>query len=307
MIFYVSGELTDFILDFVIEHRLPLLSSFAYKSWRERCVTIAGKLRGSGARIQHILDSGAFTSWSKGSEVHLPDLVGTANYLQEAYADCIDWTFIALDKIPGTKGQAITAADAATACKISADNYGFMLRNVTGYVMPVFHTGDPAWLADTYKDAPYVGLSMSQNLSDQGRLVSGQQSAAQFVGRKLHGLAATGVRTLRITKWYSVDSASWLLWGVYGAICVMRQNGSLTMLPISNESRLVKQQDRHFTTLSAIERDSVALMIESYGLTVAQMASSCEHRTLFNLQQFQLVCSAAAKLHTFKPAGDLYA
>lgn len=297
MIFYASGNYTDVVLRYIIDHDIPLLSSFAYDHWRARTNEIMRQRQNTGKpRIPHMLDSGAFTTWAQGSVVDLGKLCDTCKLLLDKSSDVCDWSFIALDVIPGKVGQAPTKDDMDTACRGSEANYNTMLRQLPGAtIIPVFHVGDPPWLAQHYLDtgADYIALGMSQAISEGQRVVHAAANARLFGTRKLHGLAATGTKMLRATGWYSVDSAAWIYSAAMGSIGIL-VGDRLWNIAVSDTSPKTKDFDGHYKTLSRDHREEVRRRIESLGYTVDGLAQSYEQRWTWNLEQYRQACLYAA-------------
>jgi hypothetical protein len=297
VIFYVSGEYNDAVLAYVVDRCLPLLSSFAYDSWQHRAKFIIQRLRITGRKVPHLLDSGAFTTWSKGKQVDLALLCKACNVLLDKTADVCDWTFIALDVIPGKPGQAITRREMEQACHGSAHNYDTMRRQVPGgTILPVFHVGDPPWLAQHYlrAGAQYVALGMSQAISEAQRVVHATANARLFDGCKLHGLAATGTRMLRATPWYSVDSAAWIYSAAMGGIAIMLGD-RLWNIAVSDTSPRTKDFDGHYKTLAPAHQEEIARRVAAAGYTVDKLASSYEQRWIWNIEQYRAACAYAAQ------------
>ena len=294
MLFYVSGEYNDAVLSHVVANRLPLLSSFAYDSWRPRAQYIASQLRGTGHRIKHFLDSGAFTTWSKGKAVDMKRLCDTCNRLQDEYGDVCEWTFVALDVIPGKPGEAITPAVIDVASRGTADNYNHMRKVVRGTVLPVFHVGDPAWLVKEYAGVDYVALGMSQAISEDERVRHAARNSRLFPGVRLHGLAATGGRMLRAAPWHSVDSSAWIYSAAMGGISIVLRNGKLVNIAVSEHSPKASDMDGHFTTMPATTQQYIRALVEAEGFTINKLATSYEARWLWNIGQYSKACERAA-------------
>lgn len=299
MIFYVSGNYNNAgnqILEWLVEIDAATLTSFAYKSMvRDRTPLLANYARSQGKRIKYMLDSGAFTAWSNGKKIDLDQLIDTANELQDKYSDCIDFIFVALDEIPGSKGRATTEEDCKTACLNSAKNYEAMRDRIDGIVKPVFHTGDPDWLIeDAYADAEYIGIGMSQNLSEQDRISFAADIVKKYPEKKMHGLAATGFKMMRAAAWHSVDSAAWQYAASMGSINWLRPDGRLLAIPISNESPKQKESDQHFRSLPGITQGAIEAAVTDFGLTINELASNYAARWKWNVVQYRRAVDYAA-------------
>ena len=167
MIFYASGSIVDpRTLEMVVERRIAVLTSFAYKgAMNKHFPILAPMLRAARYRLPYMIDSGAFTAWSKGKMVRREALVDFYNRAQDEYGDAFDFTFVSLDRIPGRQGAERTEEDYRVAADETVENYEVMKRAVNGYVKPVYHNGDPERVLRAYDDAPYISLSASQDMA----------------------------------------------------------------------------------------------------------------------------------------------
>lgn len=299
MIFYASGAITDApTIDLVIDRRIALLTSFAYKgAMRKQLPYLARRLREQHLRMPYMVDSGAFTAWNKGKEVRRASLVQFYNQVQDAYSDVLDFTFVSLDKIPGRQGQERTEQMFKEAAEETARNYEAMVKEVQGYVKPVFHDGDPDWLLAKYSAAPYISLSVNQDLAYWQREEWVRRTATRIGGKHTyHGLAMTGSTMLRTIEWHSVDSAAWRLWAAMGAIAWLREDGTLKILACSKESPRQKKRQQHLMTLAPLERDVVVAQLEREGLTLEQVREDSIARSQFNIIVFHNACHVADQM-----------
>lgn len=298
MDFYVSGSYykEQMILDYVAETSCPILASFAYPKIVEfRLLAVAERLRASGKRTKFMLDSGAFTAWSNGAKINREALIRCALGAREKYSDVFEFTFVALDEIPGARGRETTPEDSANACKISAENYSYMRAAIGDQVKPVFHTGDPDWLLNEYKEAEVLGLGMSQNLAEVDRVGWVRRFSRNHPGRKLHGLAATGFSMLRAAPWHSVDSAAWMYAASMGALNWLRSDGRLLAIAISDKSPKLKESNMHLTTLPAVYYEELRSRMAAAGLDIERAKISGEVRQVWNAMQYRAACELAAK------------
>ena len=295
MIFYASGAITDAAtLETVVDNRVALLTSFAYKNaFTKQAPRIAAMLRERRETLPYMIDSGAFTAWNKGKNVHRGALIDFYNRAYDTYADCLDFTFVSLDRIPGQQGRERTADDFRVAAEETAVNYDVMRTKVRGYVKPVYHDGDPDWLLKAYDDAPYISLSANHDMSYEKRETWVAEQGARLKGRQLHGLAMTGTRMLRTIRWHSVDSAAWVLWGAMGAIAWLRDDGSLKILACSAESPRKKHYDQHLLTLPRLARERIVGAIEARGFALEDITTDGVARGRWNILVFQSACAFA--------------
>lgn len=311
MYFYISGSYNKekLILDYAAETLCPVLASFAYPKIVEfRLEAIASRLRASGkGKLKFMIDSGAFTAWSNGAVIDINKLIECALRARDDYSDVFDFSFVALDAIPGKKGRRTTDEDRATACETSAKNYEIMFSAIGHEVKPVFHTGDPDWLVGCYRDADVVGLGMALDISEESRIGVAQSNALKFPGKKLHGLAATGWNMMRAVRWYSIDSAAWMYAASMGALNWVKPNGRLVAIPISAKSPKLKELDSHIDTLPAEFREMIAKALrDEAGLDIEEARHSGEVRQVWNARQYRKVAEAAAAGEVIKPTKGLF-
>lgn len=289
--FYVSGEYDAAFVEHLVDENHAWLTSYAYpRSVTHRTKLFAEHLRAQGKRAKHMIDSGAFTAWSLGKPVDLAAYCDVCNWLLDTFSDCMDFTFIALDQIPGQKGRETTDEDRATACVVSAQNYDFMKERVRGVIKPVFHTGDPDWLLAHYTAEEYIGFGMSQAIAEKERVRWVQQAYRKAPGKRLHGLAATGFSMLRAAPWHSVDSAAWLYAAAMGGISWVRPDGKLISVSVSDQSPNLKDLDAHVATMPAAWRDAVAADVAVRGFTLEQLATEWYSRGRWNVYAYREAC-----------------
>lgn len=303
MIFYASGAIVDEAsLDLVVQHRIAVLTSFAYKTaFYKQLGPLSSRLRAAGVRLPYMIDSGAFTAWSKGKTVDMDALIDLYNMAHEEYGDCFDYTFVSLDHIPGKQGVARTAEDFRIAAETTVRNYEIMKKRVRGYVKPVYHDGEAEWVLRAYDDAPYISLSANQDMAYEHRRLWVAETAQRLAHKQLHGLAMTGTNMLRTCRWHSVDSAAWVLWAGYGAIAWLREDGSLKILPVSKESPRNKKFDGHIRTLPTAVRDRLVADLEAEGFKLDTIGEDSVARSRWNILVFDRACKWAASQPILEP------
>jgi hypothetical protein len=296
MIFYASGTFTSpLIQQTVVNFKIGLLTSFAYKAGFDKQMRgLARKLRASNTRLPFMFDSGAFSAWTRGKEVDRDALVAACNAAQQEYADCFDFVFAALDRVPGRKGTPPTRDQIAEAAKESWSNFEHMTRHVQGTVIPCLHRGDPKWLEQRYaQSSPYVGLAASQDLPYDQRETWVALMSKKFANHRLHGFAMTGSDMLRTARWHSVDSATWVKWANFGCIAWLRANGTLMTLPVSRQSPKYQDYGLHLTTLTAYARDEVIETVGAMGITEAMLNDDADARASVSIVMFNRACEWA--------------
>lgn len=231
-----------------------------------------------------MLDSGAFTAWSKGDEVELGHLLSVYGDMLEMYSPHMKeiW-LINLDKIPGSPGRTAGEAEIREAIEISDRNYKILVDAFGERVLPVFHQNeDEQRLQEIVDMAPYVCISPRNDMPERHRVSWSQYVHGLQPGMKTHGLATTGSQMLTTVPWHSADSASWVFAGAMGNITILMDQ-KLASISMSDESPSRKEMGKHFDTMPEAMTDVIASRIESHGMTVDDMKTSHGHRMAFNM------------------------
>jgi len=260
----------------ILKWKGPRLLSNAYVRLLWSYCELARSLDLRGSRL--LVDSGAFTAWTKGLEVNRDALAKVFAGIVERYDHLFDELhLINLDRIPGRYGTTATREEIADAMVESMNNYRWLCERFPGRVLPVFHQDEPEdYLQELEALTDYVCLSPRNDVAERLRV----QWAQQMHGRKrYHGLATTGNRIMETVEWYSVDSASWVMVGGMGNIMWMRGE-RLTNLSVSDSSPNLRKFDKHLQThaLSRVIADTIA----ARGYDPVRMASRDTDRYIWN-------------------------
>jgi len=237
-----------------------------------------------------MLDSGAFTAWSKGGTVDLDELV--PNYykvLRAAEGKYEQVWMINLDVIPGSHGRDPTEKEIADALVASDANLLALQREFGARILPVFHQGEgERRLQEVMDQASYICVSPRNDLPEKQR-VKWAREVLYGSPVRAHGLATTGARMLRTVGWYSADSASWLFTSGMGALTVIL-NGDLVNVTVSDDSPQRKEAGKHYQTLTKAERETVDAALAKYGYAIELAASDYMVRRLVSLAETQQWC-----------------
>jgi hypothetical protein len=178
--------------------------------------------------VDLMLDSGAFTAWSRGATL---DIKKYCNFIHQHKH--LLFSYVALDEIPGSKadGRAPSPREVAASAAKSYDNLQVMHGEGLDPI-PVFHQGeDFKWLERLLRDGePYIGISPSdaQSRPERGKWLDEVFSALTnrdgkpFV--KTHGFGITDHLALIRFPWHSVDATSWIIKPAYGWVLVPSYN-----------------------------------------------------------------------------------
>jgi hypothetical protein len=231
------------------------------------------------------LDSGAFTAFTKKVKI---DAKRYTKFIQ----DCKGiWSCCSsIDHI----GRGNEAAQK------SYDNLK-ELESLGASVCPVFHVREPeAWLTRYIDEGyPYIFIGgmvpettgwLRERLDGLwGEYLCNPDGTARV---KVHGFGLTDSQLMFRYPWYSVDSSSWLMTGIYGS-CMLETPGGMKKIVFSEESpEARKMKGWHFKTLSPGMQDQVREWVQPYGVTVEQLMSDTDlaayrYRNVVNAASFQ--------------------
>jgi len=175
-----------------------------------------------------ILDSGAFSAWTKKEPIDIN------KYLEFCLKHLNDVEYIVnLDIIPGEPGaiseDQLSKKEIGQAAQKGWENYNFLIENGVPRekLIPVFHQGEElSWLQRLCHASEYIGLSPANDRTTDEK-IEWLDKCMTFVCDKhgdpvvkFHGFGVTSVRILLEYPWYSVDSASWVMFSRYGTVLV---------------------------------------------------------------------------------------
>lgn len=229
-----------------------------------------------------LLDSGAFSAWSRNAEIDLGD------YIRFCVENSAASYFVNLDIIPGkpndVKSKTPSAIEAA--CQGGWDNYQKMLKSLPfEKVVPVFHQGDGIQWLERYLEfgTPYIGISPANDMTTSSKLAwlaslkghlfdsSGKQTI------KTHGFAVTSFRLMKSMVWTSVDSASWIRQAAYGTVYIPMAQGdswrydvSPFLLTTSPKSPTKDEREKHISTLGPYVKAQVARYLAEMKMPVGE-------------------------------------
>jgi hypothetical protein len=247
--------------------------------------TVSQAMVDVGVSFSSLLDSGAFTAWTKRQEVVLDDLiVAYASYLNTHEQHARDVYMINLDKIPGSPGRTALEDEVAAAIKQSDENFARLTKHFGDRILPVFHQGEStARLHEVCDQAEFICISPRNDLPEASRVAWSIEvhDAIERYGKRnrTHGLATTGYRMMSSVPWWSVDSASWGMSAAFGNVFA---DEKLTKLSISEHSPDHKSAGKHLNTIPQVERDAFIMRLESTPFTLSDLQQHFRSRALWN-------------------------
>lgn len=269
----------------ILQHGMCRLVSNAFPGQVRDFLELKQSL-GLGATV--LLDSGAFTAWTKGEEVNrealaraFEEVCGTGGVVAH---------LINLDRIPGRKGVDPTPDEIRIAMEESEANFEWLSTRFPGRVLPVFHQGEPvAYLDRLAATSAYICLSPRNDLPERQRVDWAQRMHARLpTGVKTHGLATTGFTMMATIPWYSVDSAAWNMITAYGGVYIpWADKSALGIISVSAQSEAAREEGKHIQSLCASERKAFYRMVEDAGFDMDRLAVDQPYRAEWNVEMLR--------------------
>jgi len=222
-----------------------------------------------------MIDSGAFSAWSRGMEISLDSYLDFCVSLPNAsYYVNLDIIPPKLGRLEGSRQDCVEEC-----CQQSWKNYRQMIKHLPKEkVLPVYHQQDGLHWLQRYLDfgVSYLGISPDKEISFRERLMWFQRMRKILVRdgcavTKLHGFGTATYDSVRLLPWTSVDSSSPILAGGLGHLFVPRvEDGEFCYtrrpLIISCTDRVTKEKS---VGLFDLEEQGVELGFQGRGDTRA--------------------------------------
>lgn len=215
--------------------------------------------------VKLFLDSGAFSSWSKGSEINIKDYI---EFIKE-YEEFLD-VYAVLDSIGDPektlKNQKVMEKAGLTP-------------------LPCFHYGEPEkYLIHYLENYDYIALGGMVPISTPNLIgwldrifkdyLCGKDGMPKV---KVHGFGMTSIDLMFRYPWYSVDSTSWVMTSRFGSIYVPKYrqgkfiyNEIPWKVAVSNRSPDMKEQGKHITSFSHLEQEIILDYIHAKGYKMGE-------------------------------------
>lgn len=229
------------------------------------------------------LDSGAFSMFTRGIEVDIP-----------AYVDFIKKNIGIIDVasvLDGIGDPEITLVNQKK------------LEDSGVEVLPCFHYGEPVEYLEYYLehyDHITLGGMVPISTPDLKKWLDyiWEHYLTDDHGwpiLKVHGFGLTSISLMERYPWFSVDSTSWVLTGRFGSIFFPTAERPDGKMVISDQSPNRKNIDRHYDTLSDIERRSVDERLDALGFTAEELRTIYWKRDLYNVAFFKTMTDKPVK------------
>lgn len=240
-----------------------------------------------GARemdLELFLDSGAFTAFTKKEKIPVEQY---ANFVKRTRAY---WSVCSSLDVIGHGEEA-----AAASHRVLQE-----LHRLGADVIPVFHVREPdhwleRYIAEGHEYIAIGGMVPESTpwLMDRldglwGNVMTNPDGSPKL---KVHGFGLTVFSLMFRYPWYSVDSTSWLMTGVYGA-CVLPTPAGIKRVFFSEQSpqaRKLEGWHYHALTLTPEDprKDWIDEILAKYGVTAEQCAETYQYRDMVNAAVYQ--------------------
>lgn len=231
------------------------------------------------------IDSGAFTSWTKGISVDVDSYIDYINNLDDKITICAQ-----VDCIPGTFGRVRTQKEIEESPIKSWENYLYMKDKLKSRdkLIPIFHQEESfehlkKMLEYRHSDGTpiaYIGISPSNDRS--------QSDKEDFIARsfyiikhssnpnvKTHAFGMTNLSILERYPYTSADSTSWKMSAAFGNI--MTRFGNIV---ISSEQLKDK---KHIEYMPSTVKEYVKSECLKYGIDYDMLYTDFGTRAKFNI------------------------
>jgi hypothetical protein len=234
--------------------------------------------------IKFILDSGAFSAWTKQKEINLDAYIDFCKK-HDQYIDHI----VTLDVIPGKWGEKeITPDDFEQSAKKGWENY-IKMRDAglpMNKLLHVFHQGESfKWLEKIVNEFEYIGISPGNDRGTLNKMKWIDQCMKYVCDKdgypkiKFHGFGVTALRLLFRYPWYSTDSTKWLAESRYGRVIlpdIVEGFKKMWLVPVSSQQPTRKERQAHITTFSEGRQKYFNNYIKSKGYILGKSSNKNE-------------------------------
>ena len=164
-----------------------------------------------------LIDSGAFSVWTKGNEINLKNYMLFCKSIQQIVPKSTYVRFVNLDVLPGKFGERPTKQQREDSAQAGWANM-IIMRQEGLLPIHVFHQHeDFKWLKTMLEfGLDYIGLSPANDSSMKDKKVFLDQCFSIVKTKvKTHGFAVTSHNQVLNYPFYSVDSSSWAAGAIY--------------------------------------------------------------------------------------------
>lgn len=218
---YFAGSPTNKCIEFMIANNMNALRSQLNDRKEIDKYFLTSEFKG-----KLFIDSGAFSAHTKGKYVDVDDYIRYCN----DHADRFDLV-AQVDKIPGEFKKPKTSAQLREAPEQSWDNYLYMRSKLKrkDNLLPIFHQGEDfkhlsrllEWRDEQGNAIEYIGISPANDLPTVKKIPWISQcfwiiKNSSNPNIKTHAFGMTSLEVLEKFPFYSADSTTYLMNGMFG-------------------------------------------------------------------------------------------
>lgn len=285
-----AGSCKQEEVDLGIQNKLV---SYLYPQQLESWLTVSGNQPGN-----IMVDSGAFSAWSKGKVIDLEEYVAYAHEaIRQGESQNKNVYIVNLDVIPGKPGSSAGLnknrknENKELVEKAAKQGYRNLVKMLKKGIKPihVFHQGeDWYWLNKMVERTDYIGISPANDLSVKDRK-SWIWSVFNYMHRRnidvdTHGFAVWMPSILREFPWTSCDAITWRVVAGWGGI-YYPQGGGFTNPDYSKPPRIMHVSWKKNAQGIGILTSGILKQLERDGYTY-EMLQNWETRARINVRYF---------------------
>jgi len=217
-----------------------------------------------------IIDSGAFSVWSRGESINIDAYKQFCVDVKRILPSETHLYFVNLDVLPGKMGVRPTEEQVEDSAQRSWNNM-LKLEDAGLKVINVYHQHeDLKWLDKLREHSDYIGISPANDVSMPEKLNWLKHVFGMIRNTiRTHGFAVTSHQQLYQFPFFSVDSSSWVTPARYGRIPIFRDDLTIGTVEYKDKQQIMNNWD--YLSHLGIEKigadnwkDRVMLSIKSY-------------------------------------------
>lgn len=233
------------------------------------------------AKGKLIVDSGAFTAWTKGAQLNVDEYINWLNANKEHI-------YLAgqVDSIPGKFRQTPTVQEVEEAAQKTYDNYWYMRERLDNpdMLLYTFHVGEPFRFLEQVLQHPgikYIALGGMVGKNEKTKENFSQRcfeiiQKSKNPNVKVHAFGVTTPSILQKFPFASGDSTGWIMTGSSGQIY-----SKYGQLDFSQNSR---NTEKSVFNLSPDAYQIVVKEVERFGYTMTELEESYKCRMCYNIK-----------------------
>lgn len=157
-----------------------------------------------------IIDSGAFSVWTKGRTINIQDYIRFCKEVKQVVPEKVKLHFVNLDVLPGKFGERPTIEQREESAIAGYTNLKIMQQEGITPIHVFHQHEDFKWLKLIMKELPYIGISPANDVSMKEKMAWLDKVFTITRDKiKTHGFAVTSHNQILTYPFYSVDSSSW--------------------------------------------------------------------------------------------------